>query len=75
VLYLRLLFDVQHLLQGGTCVLVGDDLTALEEMTFLVRKYIGCEVARGSTHYKHDGHHQEAFNMQPLQVRTRCPIS
>ncbi len=54
--------------QGGTCLLFGDEHKALVEMERLVREHIGCRVAHGSKYYRAEGHHQQSFNTQPIQV-------
>ena len=61
--------------QGGTCVLVGDDIKLLEEMAYLVRKHISCKVAHGTGPKRPDGHHQPEFNRLPLQVGPRLSVS
>lgn len=55
-------------MQGGTCLLFGDEHKSLVEMEQLVREHIGCRVAYGSRYYRADGHHQQSFNEQPIQV-------
>lgn len=56
--------------QGGTCLLIGDDHAAIGEMERLAREHIKCRPVRSSKYYRPKGHNQAAFNSLPLHVRT-----
>ena len=45
------------LLQGGTCVMMGDDHSRIAAASKLAAKQIGCKVFKGSPYYRKEGVH------------------
>ncbi len=65
-------------MQGGTCVLVGDDHKQLQEAERLAISQIGCQSyfvrTEGTGTTEPSGHDQNAFNNLPQKVRCRATL-
>ena len=57
-------------LQGGTCVLVGDDAKRIAEAEQLARREIGCRVLRSSAYFQPEGHVQVGCWAGPVLAGT-----
>lgn len=51
--------------QGGTCVLVGDDVKKVAEAATFAKKLIGCTILENTPYYRSSGH---------VQVRACLPV-
>jgi hypothetical protein len=45
-------------MQGGTCIIVGDDWAKIAETEELARRHLGCLTFRNSLYYRREGHQQ-----------------
>ena len=49
---------VTGIMQGGTCVLVGDDAKKVAEAAAFAKKLIGCTILENNPYYRSSGHVQ-----------------
>lgn len=56
-------------MQGGTCVIVGDDAAQVAELSDLAAKEVGCRIYIPHPNQPKEGHSQDKFNEEPLPQR------
>ena len=56
-------------LQGGTCVILGDDYKLMGETAKIAKQKLGCQVFRRPPYFRKAGHVQVEFNKEPLAKR------
>lgn len=56
-------------LQGGTCVILGDDYKLMGETAKIAKQKLGCQVFRRPPYFRKAGHVQVEYNKEPLAKR------
>ena len=62
--------QTQFMVQGGTCMLIGDDHTAIDKAGEAIQKALGCRVVKRKKFYREAGYDQVS---SPRVSRVNAP--